>query len=306
MSLNHRELAVFLSILRLGSINAAAQSLGMTQPALSRSLRRLEARLGVDLFVRHSAGMEPTRFGTVLRNYAELVEFETDRILEEIRMLNGAATGLVRLGIVPSVAVSLLPGALERARRASPGIRVRIVDGSGDQMIAAVARGEVDFAVVGHPQDPSDDSVTVTPLGSEEVCVAARADHPLIGKPGLAVADLRDYPWALPEKGNVIWYGFHAMFQRAGIEPPTPIVSTNSVHVLKAVVANGDYLTMLTRVIFAVEEMNGVLAPLPLEIASWQRRLAIVRRSSGTMLPAARLLLHELQTATPTEFGLAS
>lgn len=297
MSLNARELAVFLSIMRLGSINSAAQSQGMTQPALSRSLKRLETRLGVPLFVRHSTGMEPTRFARVLRNYAELVEFETDRILDEIKLLNGAATGLVRLGIVPSVALSLLPMALDRARGQSPGIQVRVVEGSGDQMIAAVSRGEVDFAVVGMPHDPSDNAVSVMPLGAEPVCVAARSDHPLMTKPDLTIADLRDYPWALPEKGNVIWYGFHALFSRASVEPPVPAVSTNSVQVLKAMVVKGDYLTMITRIVFAVEEEHGLIAPLPLEAASWERRLAIVRRSTGTLLPAARLLLQELQRA---------
>jgi len=281
--------------MRLGSINAAAQAQGMTQPALSRSLKRLEDRLGVSLFVRHSTGMEPTRFGKVLREYAELLEFETDRILEEIKLLNGAATGLVRLGIVPSVALSLLPEALDRARHASPGLQVRVIEGSGDQMIAAVSRGEVDFAVVGMPQDPSDSTVLITPLGTERVCVAVRSGHPLMTKPDLSVADLRDYPWALPEKGNVIWYGFHALFNRAGVEPPVPALSTNSVLALKAAVAKGDYLTMMTRVVFALEEEFGIIRPLPLDAASWERRLAIVRRSTGTMLPVARLLLRELQ-----------
>ncbi|MDQ0316489.1 DNA-binding transcriptional LysR family regulator [Amorphus orientalis] len=293
-----------MSIMRLGSINSAAQSQGMTQPALSRSLKRLEDRLGVPLFVRHSTGMEPTRFARVLRDYAELMEFESDRVVEEIKLLNGAATGLVRLGIVPSVAQTLLPRALERARRQSPGIQVRVVEGSGDHMIAAVSRGEVDFAVVGMPHDPSDHTVSVTPLGMEGVCVAARSGHPLMSKRDLTIDDLRAYPWALPEKGNVIWYGFHALFNRAYMEPPVPAVSSNSVLVLKSMVLNDDYLTMMTRVVFAIEEREGLMAPVPLEAASWERRLAIARRATGTMLPAARLLLRELQEAGQDPAGI--
>jgi len=294
MGLNHRELAVFLSILRLGSINSAAQSLGMTQPALSRSLKRLETRLGVPLFVRHSQGMEPTRFGEVLRAYAEQLEFETDRVVEEIRLLAGAATGLVRIGVVPSAGASLLPRALGRALAVSPGIQVRVVEGLGEQMVAAVTRGEVDFAVVGQPDDLADGSLLVTPLGEEEVCAAARSSHPLHARSDLIVADLADYPWVLPEKGNVNRHGYRAMFQRAGLAPPEETMASNSAQALKSVLLSGDYLTMLTRSLFAMEEAQGLIRPLPLEAARWRRRLAIVRRPSGQMLPATRLLLREL------------
>ena len=294
MGLNHRELAVFLGILRHGSINSAAQTLGMTQPALSRSLKRLETRLGVPLFVRHSQGMEPTRFGEVLRAYAEQHEFETERVVEEIRLLAGAATGLVRIGVVPSAAASLLPRALGRALAVSPGIQVRVVEGLGEQMIASVTRGEVDFAVVGQPADFADGSVLVTPLGEEEVCAAARSGHPLFERSGITVADLAAYPWILPERGNVNRHGYRAMFQRAGLEPPKETMASNSAQALKAVVLSGDYLTMLTRSLFALEEGQGLIRPLPLAESKWRRRLAIVRRPSGQMLPATRLLLREL------------
>lgn len=294
MGLNHRELAVFLSILRFGSINSAAQALGMTQPALSRSLKRLETRLGVQLFVRHSQGMEPTRFGEVLRGYAEQLEFETDRVVEEIRLLAGAATGLVRIGVVPSAAVNILPRALGRALAVSPGIEVRVMEGLGEQMVAAVMRGEVDFAVVGQPQDLSDGSVLVTPLGEEEVCAAARSGHPVFGRSGATVADLVSYRWVLPEKGNVNRHGFRAMFQRAGLEPPRETMASNSAQALKSVLLSADYLTMLTRSLFALEEAHGLIRALPMPETRWRRRLAIVRRPSGQMLPATRLLLREL------------
>ncbi|MGX1308762.1 DNA-binding transcriptional LysR family regulator [Amorphus suaedae] len=304
MELNHRELAVFLSILRLGSINSAAQSLGMTQPALSRSLKRLETRLGVPLFVRHSQGMQPTRFGEVLRGYSEQLEFETERVVEEIRLLAGAATGLVRIGVVPSAAVSILPRALGRALSVSPGIQVRVMEGLGEQMMAAVMRGEVDFAVVGQPQELSDGSLLVTPLGEEEVCAAARSGHPLLARNNVTVAELAEWRWVLPEKGNVNRHGFRAMFQSAGLEPPKETMASNSAQALKAVLLSGDYLTMLTRSLFALEEAQGLIRALPMREARWRRRLAIVRRPSGQMLPATRLLLREL-IADAEEAGAA-
>lgn len=298
MSLNHRELTVFLTIARSGSINAASQALGMTQPALSRSLKRLEDSLGAQLFTRHAAGMDLTQFGNTLRRHAELVEFESNRVIEEIRMLNGATTGFVRVGLVPSVVSSLFAPAFTRVRRASPHVQIRVVEGSGDRMVDAVARGEVDFAVVGRLQNEAEQEVVTVPIGGEHVCVAAGADHALFGKDTITVRDLCDYPWALPEKGNAIWYGFHDLFRRAGLEPPSPTLLTNSVQTLKAIVSQGECLTMLTRIVFAVEEEHGLIRPIP--NTGWNRELVVVRRPKSLLLPAARLLLRELEFEAET------
>jgi DNA-binding transcriptional LysR family regulator len=293
MSLNHRELNVFLAIARSGSVNAASQALGMTQPALSRSLRRLEDQLGAVLFTRHSAGMELTPFGVTLRRHAELVEFESNRVVEEIKMLNGAATGFVRVGLMPSVVSGLFRSALLRVNELSPRIQIRVIEGSGDRMVEAVARGEVDFAVVGRFHNEIEQDVVTSPLGSEEVCVAAGAFHPVFEKPNLSVGDLCAYPWALPEKGNAVWYGFHELFRRAGLEPPMPTISSNSVHTLKTIVGQHAFLTMMTRIVFAFEEQHGLILPVP--GTSWRRELAVVRRPKSHLLPAARLLLREME-----------
>jgi len=297
MALNHREVAAFLAVARAGGVGAAAKSLSLTQPAITRSLKRLEQQLGVALFVRHSTGMEITPFGRTLIPYAETLESETERILEEISVLNGAAAGLARVGIVPSVAANLLPQAIARTLAASPGVQVRVVEATGNQLVSAVIRGELDFAVAGLPHDPIDGHVLVSPLLEDEVSIVARTDHALMGERNLSVAKLREYPWAMPEKGNVIWAGFHTMFQRAGLETPRAAVSANSVHTLKAIVASTDFLTMLARVTIALEERSGLLAAVNLAEGRWRRRLGVLRRATGSLLPAASLLLSEIRNA---------
>ena len=303
MTLNHRELATFLAVARAGGVGAAAKLLSLTQPAITRSLKRLERQLGVALFVRHSTGMEMTPFGRTLIPYAETLESETERILEEINVLNGAAAGLARVGIVPSVAANLLPKAIERTLAASPGVQVRVVEATGNQLVSALIRSEIDFAIAGLPRDPIDENVLVSPLLEDEVSIVARAHHPLMDDSGLSLAMLREHAWAMPEKGNVIWAGFHAMFRRAGMEAPRVAVSANSVHTLKSIVASTDFLTMLARVSIHLEERGGILAPLSLAEGRWRRRLGVLRRATGSMLPAANLLLLEIRnlaTALPS------
>ena len=294
MLLNHRELRVFLSIAQAGSINAAAERIGMTQPALSRSLRRLEETLGAPLFQRHAGGMTLTAFGETLRRHAEMVEFETSRVVEEIRMLNGAAAGFVRIGLVPSAITTLLRPTLAAVARIAPHIQVQVIEGAGDEMLNAVANGRVDFAVIGSISPGFTSDVIITPICEEEVCVLARPGHPLFAEGDLTLADLATQRWILPEKGNAIWVGFDALFRRNGLTPPVPAVATNSVHTLKSMVCTEDYLTMMTRVIFALEERHGLVRPLPLPETSWKREIVLARRSHHQALPAEKLFLTEL------------
>ena len=300
MLLNHRELRVFLSIARAGSINAAAERIGMTQPALSRSLRRLEETLGAPLFDRHAGGMSLTDFGKTLCRHGEMMEFETSRVVEEIRMLNGAAAGFVRIGLVPSAITTLLQPTLAAIGRTAPKIQVQVVEGAGDEMLNAVANGRVDFAVIGSINPSYTPDVIVTPICEEEVCVLGHPSHPIFDHPELALEDLTNYRWILPEKGNAIWLGFDGIFRRNGLTPPTPAVATNSVQTLKSMVCKGGYLTMMTRVIFALEEEHGLVRSVPLLETRWKREIVLARRSHHQALPAEKLFLSKLMEIART------
>jgi DNA-binding transcriptional LysR family regulator len=295
MQLNHRELRAFLAIARCGTINAAANAIGMTQPALSRSLKRLEATLEARLFDRHPGGMALTEFGRLVQQHAELIEFESARLTEKIRMMNGAAAGFVRIGLVPSAISSLLSRAVQQMFSAASHVQVQVIEGAGNQMLELVANGSVDFAVIGQVQSDIPDGVLTTPIGREEVCVAASPEHSVFSDPDLCLKDLKAHPWILPEKGNAIWLGFNDLFRRAGLEPPVPHITTNSVHTLRTLVAEGRYLTMMSRVIFSLEESNGLIVPIPLAAAHWEREIVLARRSQRSLLPATRLLLLEFE-----------
>ncbi|MEP1316775.1 MAG: substrate-binding domain-containing protein [Sulfitobacter dubius] len=209
-------------------------------------------------------------------------------------MLNGAAAGFVRIGLVPSVINTLLRPTLAAIGQRAPEIQVQVVEGAGDEMLGAVANGRVDFAIIGSINPDFTSDIIVSPICEEEVCVLAHPDHPVFRRRNLLLSDLTGQRWILPEKGNAIWVGFDALFRRNGLNPPTPAVTTNSVHTLKSMVHSGQYLTMMTRVIFALEEENNLVRPLPLPETSWKREIVLVRRSHHQAMPAEKLVLSEL------------
>jgi len=302
MTFDRKELAAFLSVVRLGSIGSAASALFLSQPAVSRILHRLETRLGAKLFVRHPTGMELNAFGRALLPHAELLEAEMRRALEEIELLKGSATGLVRLGVVPSIATQLLPQVITSTLGKSPQLHIHVAEATGGQLLASLLRREVDFAIVGLWREHLDENVTAIPLFHDEVCVVGRWDHPLMDQAALTLPDLLAYPWAIPEKGNVIWSELNSTFLRAGLQPPVACVTANSVHVLKSLVASSDFLTVLARASFELERQSGRLRAVPLQAAIWRRQLALLCRPRGKLLPVAELLVSEIRKAA-AEFG---
>src|ERR1044071_10043526 len=128
MALDPRQLRAFLAIVRCGSLGLAAEALHITQPALSRIVRRLDEQLEVQLFERRTTGMELTAFGQALLPHATVLSAEGARALEQINSLRGLGHGTLRIGSVASAAITLLPPVLDRMLTHWPNLHVQITD----------------------------------------------------------------------------------------------------------------------------------------------------------------------------------
>src|SRR5262245_11986001 len=125
MALDPRQLRAFLAICEAGSLGMAADALHVTQPALSRMMKRLEDQLGVTLFERRSTGMELTTFGEALLPHATVLSAEAARALEQINSLRGLGHGTLRIGAVGSAALMVLPPVLDRILTQWPNLHVQ-------------------------------------------------------------------------------------------------------------------------------------------------------------------------------------
>ena len=112
MPLDLKQLNAFLTIVATGSHGRAAETLHVTQPALSRTVRRLEEQIGAPLFERHATGMQITAIGTALLPHATLLQREAEQAVEEINALRGLSKGAIRVGAVGSIACLVLPQAI--------------------------------------------------------------------------------------------------------------------------------------------------------------------------------------------------
>ena len=295
MSLNLREISFFLKIVESGSLSAAATALAISQPALSRALKRLESRLGTDLFIRSSAGMEPTPFGEAFLVHAQIVQADAHRMIEDLNQIKGLSRGTARVGVLPSASNYILLPVIEKVLRTAPDIQIQIIEGSSSRLVAELEFGNIDFGIASSMLARDNENIKIDDLLEEQLVVVCRAGHPLAARSPVDVAELLQIPWAVPEKGNAILQELRKLFTNSGLEPPGASISANSVHAMKLIVSTSDFLTLLPIMAVQAEIRSGLLEQVHLQRAVVVRQLCVLRRALRPLLPAASMMLSEIR-----------
>ncbi|MGQ3002991.1 MAG: LysR family transcriptional regulator [Hydrogenophaga sp.] len=296
MLLNLRELHAFQAVIDAGSLSKAAESLHITQPALSRIIRRLEAQLGVALFERHQYGVALTDFGRRLEPHARLMLSESSRAVQEVDALHDQPGGVVRFGAVVSALASFVPGVVERLLARMPGLQVVLVEGLSEDLLQQLARGEIDLALA-FAVSTSDDITTVSQSEWQEGChVVTGATHRLCGRQDLRLQDLLGEAWALAPRGTQPRDELKQMYLDHHLPPPQATVESRSMAALRQLVAGGSFLGWMPRQV--VTSLSGpgegAIRILPLQDVRSVRRFALYRRREGTLSPATLALRDEL------------
>ncbi|PCN49469.1 LysR family transcriptional regulator [Curtobacterium sp. 'Ferrero'] len=193
MDVELRQLRAFLAVADERHFGRAAAALHMAQPALSQQIRRTERALGVDLFVRTSRSVALTPAGEVLQERARSLLAQVERDLDEAVRVGRGEAGRLDVGFV----VSALPlGPIERVqafRERHPRVRVELTEGYTSTLVARIARGELDLAIVRDP-DP-EPGVRYLPFRSERFVAAVPRTHRFAERTSVAGPELVDDPF---------------------------------------------------------------------------------------------------------------
>jgi len=187
---------VLCEVARHGSFSAAAESLGYTQPAISRQIATLEAEVGTTLIRRVPKGAVLTDAGMLLVDRAEAILARLDDAENELRALAGLEGGRLRMATFASAASSIVPLAIAAFRERHPAVELSVVMADPPDSIPRLRAGELDLAL-------SHDAIDIPPvielvhLFDDPMYVAMRAGHPLAESPALELADFATEPWML-------------------------------------------------------------------------------------------------------------
>jgi len=339
---NLRHLSAVAKIAQLGTINAAALAVNLTQPAITQALARLEMQLGLPLFERRHDGMAPTAAAELLvprieaalghiasphvtmarmrallaladtGSYAgasvlaglslpslhravsdlalamrrvlverrgkavmltplghdlarafRLARVELETGLSEIEALKGRETRRIAIGAMPLSRARVLPAAVTRFLRRHPQVSLSIAEGSRAELVEPLRNGALDL-MVGALRDPLlEGDLVQQPLFDDLPAVIGRKGHPLAGtQPG--PAELARFPWTVPGPGAPLRDSWERFF--AGGPLPAVPIESGSVMMIRQILIDGDFLTMLSPDQLAVEIEAGwleVIATLP-------------------------------------------
>jgi len=295
MPFDNRLRDAFLAIATHGSIGRAAEALNMSQPTLSRMIKRLEQRLGVPLFDRFASGVTLNIYGEALLPFASRIDIESNHAVDEIERLRTGSLGVLRIGSAVSVGMHLLPPILHQMTLENPSLRVEMLEGVQDTLEPALLNRQVDV-IIATDLPPSDDvtrlSLTFTDYGS----VIASPGHPVRERGPLTMADLNDVPWTMPPQGSQPRRGFERVIAELGAKPPRVAVETWSPAMMKALVAGSGFLSWLPRPLYEVEKKAGLIDDLDVAGMTVRRRMFMYRRSRGLVPPAVRRFLEIART----------
>jgi DNA-binding transcriptional LysR family regulator len=186
-----RQLEAFAAVARAGSFTAAAEQLGVVQPAISQAVRRLEGELGLTLFERTSRRVTPTADGAAFLPHAEAVLASLAEARNAARELAAGEAGAIRLAGTG--------GAADTIRRlqalVGPDLRIELTRVQPKPKLRAVLDGDLDAALT--RSAPPTPGIAFTLLETRPACAVVAADHPLAGRGPVALRELRPYPLAV-------------------------------------------------------------------------------------------------------------
>lgn len=299
MALDPRQLKAFLAVVKEGSLGRAAEALHITEPAVSRTIKRLEVQLQAQLFERRTTGMELTSFGQALLPHANLLHSQAEEAVAEIDSLRGLEHGLLRIGAVGSAAVMILPPVLDRLMVRWPGLHVHITEAVEDRLLVALANNTIDVAISGEISD-SDDIVKISEHAFKDFHrVIASASHPFVGRSDLTLEGVLEQDWVMPSENAAPRIMFNEVLERLGAPPPKVRIETRSPAAIKAMVAATQLLGWLPEPLFAAEQAAGMVRPLSVKELDVPRRFYVHRRRQTFIAPPVSRFLEELRWFAP-------
>ena len=289
--LSTSELNCFVTAAHWGSFARAATELGISQPALSKSISKLERGLAVRLFERSARGITPTVFGEALLKHATASLAEIRAAMREIDILRGGEGGVVTIGAAPAVTADFVPGLIKSMAKSKLTSRIRVIEGLAEELVEGVRSGALDFAITTATSISGSDDLLVRNLYEDDFVACCGVDHPLSRSRKPTAQDLASALWVLAPPQGILRKEFEKRFKNEGVEPPSAMVETGSATLSKLLVMEHGFLSMLPRELLSFEVRKAYVHILPSPWLEWRRQVSLITRRGRVATNSARLVL---------------
>jgi DNA-binding transcriptional LysR family regulator len=293
-------LRCFLSILDHRKLTTAAGELCITQPALSKNLRRLEEELGVALFQRTPSGMVPTTYGITLGRRARQILLESVGARNELQLMLEGGYGSMVIGVGPLCSVHVFPAIIADFVRNQPKTHVKILSGVLDTLLPQLLKGEIDL-VIASLNFPDHLDLVKEHIGDTRHVIMAGKNHPLASLAKVEPRDLLDYPFVGLADDYAGIARMERFFASHGMQSPGLTVESNSLETLFSLIASGDFLASLSAPILLHGEHSGIVR-IKLFDSFWRFSVGAIYRRNTQQSSLMGLMLQAIRTRLSASF----
>lgn len=286
------QLEAFLKLEATTSFRDAALELGVSQPAFSRTIQQIETRIGVRLFDRDTRHVRLTPAGERLRPIAVQLLNDYEASFSDFEAYVDGRSGRVRIATLPSVAATLLPGAVRRFCQTHPGVTVDIWEDVGIPVHRAVEEGDADIGIAPPPSKAH--SLDFRPIYQDRLVLACRSDDELASNARHDWTVFRDRPFIALSTDTGLRSLIDGAFDAADIQVD-PLFNCKHPSTAAALVAASLGISVLTRL--TVEQVSDPnLTWRPLDTPEASRPIGLVTCHARSLMTPARDFMRELQT----------
>lgn len=296
MAVRLDDIDYFLAVAQHGQVRRAAAALGLSQPAITKGLQRLEKELGFPLFERGSRGMTLTPVAEHFRQRTRTLRSGLGEAMKEAADLHLGAMGVLRVGVSPLYAQRLFVPACLQLHRQRPAARIRVMINLNDALIAALRLGDLDVSINALPGVIPED-LQATALLADDLWMVVREGHPLLARRRLRLQDLVDAEWMLPGPGVAARRSVEGRLAEAGLPPPRVAVEVSTTAgQLTRLLTQSDLVSIMSETMMHEAPGQGLVA-LPIADARFRRTIGALTRKGGVLPPLAQRFLEMLPRA---------
>lgn len=289
------QLRALVALAKARNFSIAARLTGISQPSIHRAARDLERLAGVELIRTTSQGIELTVAAEKLARRARLAARELEQGKFELAALSGRDSTRITIGSMPLARTRILPQAMHKTLKLRPDIQLLTIEGPYTELLRGLRYGESDL-LIGALRDPQPaDDVVQEALFDDPLAVVVRAGHPLSGRAGMTLDQTLDYPWIAPPKPTPAGQYLSEMLHIPELKNTPVRVVSSSLILVRGMLLEGDYVTLISRHQVQHEVQAGILETLPIELPDNLRPIGLTFRKDWQPTPTQLLFLKTLR-----------
>ena len=299
-----RDIEYFTVVAEHGHLGRAAEALGLSTPALSKSLRRLESAIKAKLVARTPKGVELTAEGSALLAHVRPLRLSLHDIAREIADLSEGRSGHLRLGSAPNAAEYLLPAAFGTLLREAPRATISLTVADDAELLPVLRSGQLDLTFTSLVTPPYE-GVIQEPLYEDEFVVYASAGHRLARTRRVEIADLAQERWAFPMLDGISHRWISRVLEDNGLPPPSVTLLGGPMQIRLQAIGSSDLLGVAPRRSVREVASRLQLTEIPLKGLTLKRQVGVGYRKGAYLAPVARRFI-EILKATAKEIAKQS